>query len=90
MGLGQKAPPHGKFNAAQQLAYTSVIVLAMVGVLSGFAIYKPVQLQWLALVFTGYSGAHLAHFAIMILFSGFILMHLVQVQWVAITTWFIV
>jgi thiosulfate reductase cytochrome b subunit len=79
LGLRQHVPPQGKFNAAQRLAYTGVIGLAIVAVLSGFAIYKPVQLAWLTAVFTGYSGARLVHFAVMLAFTGFIGMHLVQV-----------
>jgi thiosulfate reductase cytochrome b subunit len=79
LGLRDSPPTHGKFNAAQKLAYTGVAVLATLAVLSGFAIYKPVQLEWLTKLFTGYAGARLVHFAVMILFSGFIALHLVQV-----------
>lgn len=79
LGLSKSAPPQGKFNAMQRLAYTGVIALATLGVLSGFAIYKPVQLSWLAACFGGYTGARLVHFAVMILLCLFILLHLVQV-----------
>jgi thiosulfate reductase cytochrome b subunit len=79
MGLSQVAPPQGKFNAMQRLVYTSVIFLAMIAVLSGFAIYKPVQIGWLTACFGGYKAARFIHFAAMISFCLFILMHVVQV-----------
>lgn len=79
MGLRAEAPPQGKFNAMQRLAYTSVIGLALVSTLSGFAIYKPVQLGWLTSCFGGYKAARFIHFASMISFCLFILMHVVQV-----------
>jgi thiosulfate reductase cytochrome b subunit len=70
---------NAKFNALQRLAYTGVIFLAVIAVLSGFAIYKPVQLGWLANWFGGYEGARLVHFIAMISFCIFILIHLIQV-----------
>lgn len=79
LGLRQQAPLHGKFNAAQKLAYSTLIFLAVVEGLSGFAIYKPVQLSWLTLLFGGYEGARLIHFIAMISICLFILVHLVQV-----------
>jgi thiosulfate reductase cytochrome b subunit len=72
-------PPQGKFNAAQKIAYTSAVLLGILGVLSGFAIYKPVQLAWLTSLFGGYEGARLVHFVVMISFCLFIVMHVIQV-----------
>ena len=40
--LRRDAPPQGKYNAMQQLSYTLVVLIAIVLVASGFAIYKPV------------------------------------------------
>jgi thiosulfate reductase cytochrome b subunit len=79
LGLRREAPPQGKFNAAQRLAYTGVLILGILGVLSGFAIYKPMQLGWLLGLFFGYKGARLVHFVVMISLTGFIGMHLAQV-----------
>lgn len=79
IGLRKAAPPQGKFNAVQKLAYSGAILMSVLLVLSGFAIYKPVQLSWLAACFGGYKGARLIHFLMMILLSLFILTHLVQV-----------
>jgi thiosulfate reductase cytochrome b subunit len=79
MGLSKVAPPREKFNAAQRIAYTQAIAMGIIGVLSGFAIYKPVQLNWLTKLFGGYEGARLVHFIIMLAFCGFVFVHLVQV-----------
>jgi thiosulfate reductase cytochrome b subunit len=67
------------FNPMQRLAYTGVVALGMCAAVSGFALYKPVQLSWLTALFGGYQGARLVHFAVMIAFAIFILVHVVQV-----------
>ncbi len=69
----------GKFNGAQKFAYTGVMILAMFSVLSGLAIYKPVQLGLLTKFFGGYEGARLVHFICMISICGFFFIHIVQV-----------
>lgn len=79
LGLHAHAPPQGKFNAAQRFAYTGAIVLGFLQVASGFAIYKPVQLHWLASLFGGYETARFIHFACLILLFLFVLMHVAQV-----------
>ncbi len=51
-------PPAPDFyNGLQRLAYSSVILFALTMVLSGLALYKPVQLHGLTLLFGGYDGA---------------------------------
>ena len=45
--LRRDHPPQGKHNALQKGAYTAIVLLGVISVLSGFAIYKPVQLAWL-------------------------------------------
>ena len=47
------------YNAAQRAAYLGAIVLAIGLVLSGLAIWKPVQLYWLAALMGDYEGARL-------------------------------
>lgn len=79
MGLIKEAPAQGKFNAMQRIAYTSLIGMAILAVLSGFAIYKPVQLSWLTSMFGGYEGARLVHFAMMISICLFAFVHVMQV-----------
>lgn len=77
--LGRSAPPQGKYNAAQRVSYTLVLAMSAVLVVSGFAIYKPTQLHPLPLLFGGYQGARLVHFATTIGVSLFFAIHLVQV-----------
>jgi thiosulfate reductase cytochrome b subunit len=79
LGLRKNAPAQGKFNAAQRVAYSGVILLAMVEIFSGFAIYKPVQLHWLSWIFGGYEWSRRIHFAGMILFVCFFVLHIIQV-----------
>ena len=45
----RKAAPliTGKYNAAQRIAYTAIIFMGIGSILTGLAIYKPVQLGWL-------------------------------------------
>ncbi len=77
--LKKQAPPQGKYNAAQRISYTVVLVMAIVIVVSGFAIYKPTQLYPLPLLFGGYQGARFIHFAMTIGLFLFFLVHILQV-----------
>jgi thiosulfate reductase cytochrome b subunit len=77
--LRKDHPPQGKHNALQKLAYTSIVVLGAISVLSGFAIYKPVQLAWLTSAFGGYELARYWHFVAVWLFVGFTLLHVALV-----------
>jgi thiosulfate reductase cytochrome b subunit len=79
MGIKKTPPPQGKYNAAQRISYTVVLIMAFVLVLSGFAIYKPSQLYPLPLLFGGYQGARTIHFTMTIGISLFFLVHVVQV-----------
>lgn len=73
-------PPHKKYNAAQRMAYTGVIFLGLGSLLTGLAIYKPVQLYWLCNILGGYEWARAEHFIITLLFSLFFLVHIIQVM----------
>ena len=72
-------PPQKKYNAAQRIAYTGVIVLGFFMLLTGLAIYKPVQLHWLCAALGGYAWARAEHFIITILFVLFFVVHIIQV-----------
>ena len=63
------------YNAAQRAAYLGAIVLLTLLVLSGLAIWKPVQLHWLAVPFGDYEGARLVHFCAMAGIVLFVLVH---------------
>jgi thiosulfate reductase cytochrome b subunit len=77
--LKRDAPPQGRYNAAQRISYTVVLVMALVIVVSGFAIYKPTALHPLPLLFGGYQGARLVHFTMTIGIALFFVVHLLQV-----------
>ena len=72
-------PPFGRYSAAQQVAYTAIIVMGILSVLSGIAIYKPVQFQWLATAFGGYEMARLFHFYLALGYCIFFVIHITQV-----------
>lgn len=69
----------GSYNAIQKLAYLVVILLGITLVLSGLAIWKPVQFQELAALMGGYDGARVVHFLAMAGVVGFILVHVLMV-----------
>lgn len=77
--LRKEKPPQDKYNAAQQVTYTAIIVMGIGSVLTGFAIYKPAQLYWLAALFGGYSIARLVHFSLTVGYCAFFVVHIVQV-----------
>jgi thiosulfate reductase cytochrome b subunit len=66
------------YNAVQKLLYLGVILAGIVIVLSGLAIWKPVQLQELTAVFGGYDAARYVHFLAMAVIVGFLVIHVVM------------
>jgi thiosulfate reductase cytochrome b subunit len=66
------------YNAVQKLLYIGVILAGVVVVLSGLAIWKPVQLQELTALFGGYDFARYVHFAAMAAIVGFLLIHVIM------------
>jgi thiosulfate reductase cytochrome b subunit len=79
LGLRREHPEQGKHNALQKAAYTFIVGLGALAVLSGFAIYKPVQLGWLTALFGGFELARYWHFLAVWVFVGFTLVHVVLV-----------
>ncbi len=65
------------YNYVQKLLYAGIIVVGILIVLSGLAIWKPVQLQWLTAVFGGYDVARYVHFFCMAAIVGFLVIHVV-------------
>ena len=65
------------YNAVQKLLYLGVILAGVVIVLSGLAIWKPVQLQELTALFGGYEAARYVHFLSMAAIVGFLVVHVV-------------
>jgi thiosulfate reductase cytochrome b subunit len=69
----------GEYNAVQRLAYVVVLALGGLAVASGLALWKPVQLDFLASLFGGYDVARRVHFVAMAGIVGFIVVHLALV-----------
>jgi thiosulfate reductase cytochrome b subunit len=67
------------YNAAQRAAYLVLIFGFVVLILSGLAIWKPVQLQELAALMGGYEGARLFHFFAMSLVVLIVVVHVAMV-----------
>ena len=63
------------YNAVQKLLYIGIIAVIVVQVLSGFAVWKPVQLSELAALFGSFQGSRIVHFIGMALICGFLLIH---------------
>jgi thiosulfate reductase cytochrome b subunit len=63
------------YNAVQRLLYAGVIALLILVVLSGLAIWKPVQLALLCDLMGGFQGARLVHFLAMAGIAAFVVIH---------------
>jgi thiosulfate reductase cytochrome b subunit len=66
------------YNAVQKLLYAGVILAGIVIVLSGLAIWKPIQLQELTALFGGYEAARYVHFLAMAAIVAFVVVHVVM------------
>jgi len=77
--LSKVHPPSRKFNGAQQISYTIIILMGAGSLLTGLAIYKPVQFAWLTSLLGGYEWARLIHFWLTMGYVTFFIAHLVQV-----------
>ena len=67
------------YNAAQRAAYLGAIALAIGLVLSGLAIWKPVQLYSLSSLMGDYEGARLLHFFAMATMAFIVVVHVIMV-----------
>jgi thiosulfate reductase cytochrome b subunit len=79
LGLRKEVPLQNKYNAAQRVAYSMIILMGLGSIITGFAIYKPVQFQWLTTICGGYEAARMEHFVLTIGYVLFFLIHLLQV-----------
>lgn len=66
----------GEYNAVQKVFYWGVLAAILVTILSGFSIWKPVQLKELTWFFGGYEFARIVHFFGMTAIVGFLAVHL--------------
>ncbi|MBV8031017.1 MAG: cytochrome b/b6 domain-containing protein [Betaproteobacteria bacterium] len=67
------------YNAAQRAAYLALVIALAVLVLSGLAIWKPVQLYPLASLMGDYEGARLLHFFAMVAVVLIVVVHVFMV-----------
>ncbi len=79
LGLSKRPLPQQKFNDAQRIAYTGVVLMGVGSLLTGLAIYKPTQLHLITALLGGYEMARWFHFLLTLSYVGFFLMHVAQV-----------
>ncbi len=77
--LRKSQPPIVKYNGAQRIAYSLVVLMGVGSVGTGLAIYKPTQLAWLNSLLGGYQWARWQHHWLMIGYLAFFLIHIAQV-----------
>lgn len=65
----------GHYNAVQRVLYAGVILAVIGQILTGLAIWKPVQLGWLTGLLGGYPVARGIHLAIMLGIVAFVVLH---------------
>ena len=82
--LGKQKPPQGRYNGAQKISYTAVVLMGAGSLLTGLAIYKPAQFNWLTAILGGYEWARWEHFWLTI---GYVLFFVVHVWQVARAGW---
>lgn len=75
------------YNAVQKVLYIVAILAGVMQVVTGFAIWKPVQLSWLVALFGGFQGARIFHFAGMAVLVGFLVVHVALALLVPRTIW---
>jgi len=67
------------YNAAQRAAYLGAIILAVLLVLSGLVIWKPVQFHELGTLMGDFEGARIVHFFAMAALVLFVVIHVMMV-----------
>ncbi len=72
-------PPQNKYNAAQRIAYSAIIVMGFGSLITGLAIYKPVQFYYLTWLCGGYHLARIWHFVLTVGYVLFFMIHIIQV-----------
>ena len=75
------------YNAVQKVLYVVVIVAGVMQVVTGLAVWKPVQFSWLVDLFGDFQGVRLAHFLGMAVIVGFLLVHVTLAFLVPQTIW---
>ena len=63
------------YNAVQKVLYAGIIFVIVIQVISGWVIWKPIQLSELTSLFFGFQGARLVHFLGMAAIVLFLVIH---------------
>jgi thiosulfate reductase cytochrome b subunit len=79
LGLSTRPLPQQKFNDAQRVAYTGVVLMGIGSLLTGLAIYKPTELHIITTLLGGYEVARWFHFWLTLFYVVFFLVHVAQV-----------
>jgi thiosulfate reductase cytochrome b subunit len=79
VGLRKEHPVQGKHNPLQKFAYTFILFMGGLSVITGLALYKATQFEWLASIFGGFQGARWWHFYAVWIFVGFTCIHVTLV-----------
>jgi thiosulfate reductase cytochrome b subunit len=75
------------YNAVQKLLYVVVILACINQVVTGIAIWKPVQFSGLVSLFGGFQSARVFHFTGMVVIVGFLVVHVLLALIVPKTIW---
>jgi thiosulfate reductase cytochrome b subunit len=75
------------YNAVQKLLYIVVIIAGISQVVTGLAIWKPIQFSGLVSLMGGFQSARLIHFLGMVVIVGFLVVHVVLALLVPRTLW---
>ena len=75
------------YNAVQKMLYIVVILAGIWQVVTGLAVWKPIQLSGLADLLGGFQGARLAHFLGMAVIVGFLVVHVALSLLIPSTLW---
>ena len=68
-----------KYNSIQKLAYVAAMGAIFILIMSGLAIWKPVQFPFLSGLMGGFDNARIVHFFAMAFVVAFVIVHLVMV-----------
>jgi thiosulfate reductase cytochrome b subunit len=79
LGIRKEPLPRHKFNAAQRVAYTGVVVMGAGSLITGLSIYKPTQAALLVTLLGGYQWARFWHFVLTLGYVAFFVIHVSQV-----------
>jgi thiosulfate reductase cytochrome b subunit len=78
VAVTQGQNPKRKAYAWHRLIYTGIIPILILGIASGLAMYKPVQLAWLAGLFGDWQTLRTIHFLTVPISSLFLLAHVLM------------